>query len=195
MSRVCLRLASASVAALDNRCVRRRESKSSALEHSRRAQFQHGLIARVGVEADEPALLHNIYLPVEDATPVLAPAAPSKTNVLTGTILVVEDEPMIRKLTQRLLVKRGYNVLEAADLSEALALWADQCSAIDLIFTDMVMPGELSGLRLAQRVMAEKPGVSAIAEVESARSDGTAPGGPVSGSACRHPRTPVSWLG
>jgi DNA-binding NarL/FixJ family response regulator len=53
-------------------------------------------------------------------------------------------------------------VLEAADGGKALALWAAHEAEIDLIFTDMVMPGELSGLDVVQQAMAKKPGVKAI---------------------------------
>jgi len=103
-----------------------------------------------------------IYLPVDEAARVVAPAAPSETHPSSGTILVVEDEPMLRRLTKLVLVGKGYNVLEAGDASEALALWANYRAEIDLIFTDMVMPGELSGLELGQRALAEKSGLKVI---------------------------------
>jgi PAS domain S-box-containing protein len=104
----------------------------------------------------------KVYLPVYEASRLVAPSAPGEPLTGGGTILLVEDEPVLRRLTRNVLARNGYNVLEAADASEALALWADHRSTIDLIFTDMVMPGDLSGLQLGQRAMAEKPGLRVI---------------------------------
>lgn len=58
--------------------------------------------------------------------------------------------------TARFLRLRGYEVLEAARPEEAIALWQQHGSRIDLLFTDMVMPGELSGMQLARQFLAEK---------------------------------------
>lgn len=80
----------------------------------------------------------------------------------TGTILLVEDEPAVRILTRKLLVKHGYEVLEATNGEEALALWAKRHQVIDLLLTDMVMPGTVSGLDLARRVLADKPELRVI---------------------------------
>ncbi len=104
----------------------------------------------------------RIYIPADQAARVVAPVAPSGTHTSNRTILLVEDEPVLRRLTKTLLTRDGYNVLEAADASHALTLWAEHRSAIDMIFTDMVMPGELSGLQLGQRTMAEKSGLKVI---------------------------------
>ena len=91
---------------------------------------------------------------------------PSPTTVIVREkmlkILVVEDEPEVRRLARMILVKTGYKVLEAADGPEALALWREHRAEIDLLYTDMVMPGGLSGIDLAQRVLADKPRVKVI---------------------------------
>jgi CheY-like chemotaxis protein len=123
----------------------------------------------------------RVYLPAEvrtGATVVSAgPVAPAPGG--RGLILLAEDEESLRKVTQKYLVRLGYQVLEAADGAEALALWAAREAEIDLIFTDMVMPGELSGLDVVQQAMAKKPGVKAIitsgyntekADLEAARA-------------------------
>src|SRR5512145_1406325 len=60
-----------------------------------------------------------------------------------GKILVVEDDPNIRKLVRVNLVKRGYTVVEAADSAQALALFKEE--ALDLVLLDLVLPG-LSGV-------------------------------------------------
>ncbi len=78
------------------------------------------------------------------------------------TILLVEDEPSLRRLASRSLRNLGYNIFEAANGNEALALWEQHNAAIDLIFTDMVMPEGMTGLELTERLRAEKPGVKAI---------------------------------
>lgn len=65
------------------------------------------------------------------------------------TILVVEDEEMIRTLTVRMLKPLGYRLLEAADGEEALELCRRQCGQIDLVLCDMMMP-KLSGKDFAK---------------------------------------------
>jgi len=66
------------------------------------------------------------------------------------TILVVEDEEEVRKLTARILRKQGYNVLEASQGKEALSLCEEQEGPIHLMVTDVLMPG-LTGAELAKR--------------------------------------------
>ena len=67
------------------------------------------------------------------------------------TILVVEDEELVRKLAIRLLKSQGYKVLEASDGAKALALCEEYRESIDLLLTDVVMPG-MSGRKLADRL-------------------------------------------
>lgn len=73
------------------------------------------------------------------------------------TILIVEDEPVLRDMAQLLLEECGYQVLLAANGREALELWAQHRDSIDLLFTDMVMPAGLSGVELANQLLAECP--------------------------------------
>jgi CheY-like chemotaxis protein len=114
-----------------------------------------------------------------DTTVLVRSAVPA--TVGRGTILLVEDEESLRKVTQKYLVRLGYQVLEAADGAEELAVWAAHEAEIDVIFTDMVMPGELSGLNVAQHALARKPELKAIitsgyhtdkADLEQARATG-----------------------
>ena len=78
------------------------------------------------------------------------------------TVLVVEDEESVRKLTSRILTKLGYAVLEAADGAAALAqLEKDHAGAIRLILTDMVMP-KMSGWDMAQRAAVARPEVPVL---------------------------------
>ncbi len=72
------------------------------------------------------------------------------------TILVVEDEAGVRRLIAQVLRMRGYRVLDAGDAEEALRVFAERESEIDLVLTDMVMPGK-SGRELAEIVHARRP--------------------------------------
>ncbi len=72
------------------------------------------------------------------------------------TILLVEDDPMIRKIVKRVLRKHGYRVLDASNGGEALLL-AEQCSdPIPLMITDVVMP-KMNGRELAERLREQRP--------------------------------------
>jgi PAS domain S-box-containing protein len=97
-----------------------------------------------------------------------APAAPApepaRTGPMTGkeTILLVEDEPVLRRTVERLLSRLGYKVLTAADGTEAMRLVAENGSdAIDLLLTDVVMPG-IKGTELARRLRADHPGLKVL---------------------------------
>lgn len=77
------------------------------------------------------------------------------------TILVVEDEILIRLDLADTLREGGYRVYEAADAQEALALM-QAIDAIGLVITDVRMPGELDGLDLVRRIRAQWPGVPVV---------------------------------
>jgi len=72
------------------------------------------------------------------------------------TVLVVEDEEPLRRLTRRILESRGYFVLDAPDGAEAIALLASTESRVHLVLTDVVMPG-MSGRELAERLLPVYP--------------------------------------
>ena len=78
------------------------------------------------------------------------------------TILVVEDEPAVRALAARLLRKSGYRVLEAESGVAALDVWKEHRNDIDLLLTDLVMPGGINGHELAGKLRADKPSLKAI---------------------------------
>jgi signal transduction histidine kinase len=104
----------------------------------------------------------HVYLPATDEVPeVEAPTPPPPADETTGeTVLVVEDEPAVRNATRRILQGAGYRVLEAADGQQALAEWSD--GAVDLLLTDVVMPGGLSGRELADRLQGQRPGLRVL---------------------------------
>ncbi len=78
------------------------------------------------------------------------------------TILVVEDERVLRDMAHIILEGCGYNVLEAGSGLEALHLWDRHQGAIDLVLTDVVMPEGMSGMDLAQKLQASKPSLKII---------------------------------
>jgi two-component system cell cycle sensor histidine kinase/response regulator CckA len=75
---------------------------------------------------------------------------PEKASLPAGTVLVVDDEPSVRRSTARLLRRAGAEVLEAASASEALAYGRAHGLAVDVILSDVVMP-EVTGIELAQQ--------------------------------------------
>jgi two-component system, cell cycle sensor histidine kinase and response regulator CckA len=77
---------------------------------------------------------------------------PIRSSLVRGgdeTILLVEDEPPLRQLARNILERYGYRILEAASGLDALEVWQQHASEIDLLLTDMVMPGGLTGRELA----------------------------------------------
>ncbi len=77
------------------------------------------------------------------------------------TILVVEDDPDVRQTTVELLEELGYQVIEAEDGPSALRV-LDKHSEIDLLFTDVVMPGGMKGPELAREVRNRRPGTKVL---------------------------------
>lgn len=101
----------------------------------------------------------KIYLPlVEEA---IAPVVPDRPPVepLHGTesILLVEDEDLVRQMARRILTQYGYTVLEAADGQAALRIGRQHPGPIHLLLTDVVMPGGMSGRALAERLAETRP--------------------------------------
>jgi CheY-like chemotaxis protein len=60
------------------------------------------------------------------------------------------------------LLSNGYDVIEAANADAALQLWPERREEIDLLLTDMVMPGSANGLELAEMLLGDKPGLKVI---------------------------------
>jgi len=105
----------------------------------------------------------RVFLPAShEDIPLRPPMPEGMTGLVNGTLLLVEDEPALRKPTMTLLMRNGYRIIEAGDGEQGLALWEKHRSEIDLIITDMVMPGSVSGLDLAERALADKPGIKVI---------------------------------
>ena len=105
----------------------------------------------------------SIYLPLHAAPrPKMNPAA-QQVRALSGreTVLIVEDEPSVRRLTRKFLEISGYQVVEAADVAEAIRVTKDRTGSIDLLLTDVIMP-KLSGPELAKRLRKIKPDLKVL---------------------------------
>jgi signal transduction histidine kinase/ActR/RegA family two-component response regulator len=79
-----------------------------------------------------------------------------------GTLLIVEDEAPLRNSLRVMLQRMGYRVLEAASGDEALGLWENHQADIRLVLTDLVMPGNLSGRELGERLLRQNPRLKII---------------------------------
>jgi CheY-like chemotaxis protein len=95
----------------------------------------------------------NIYFPrtVDPPDEVTAPEVRERSTAGSETILVVEDDDAVRKMTRTFLTINGYKVLEARDAREAIQIVEQHCSAIDLLLTDVVMPG-IKGRELVAQI-------------------------------------------
>jgi len=106
----------------------------------------------------------NLYLPRAEGALSPNPADTTKAGTDTRareTILVVEDDERVRQLTIKRLKLIGYKVLEAADGPSALEILR-RGDTVDLVFTDLIMPGGLSGRDVAIRARAMNPGIKVL---------------------------------
>jgi CheY-like chemotaxis protein len=144
----------------------------------------HGLAAQLGgalTIQSQPGLGTNVelWLPV---APAEAPAGTGPQKALDseaahqskGTVLLVDDEELVRATAADMLAELGYTVVEAASAEEAL-MRVSEGPAPDLVLTDHLMPG-LTGTELARTLRDQRPGlpvliVSGYADVEGIAPD------------------------
>ena len=103
-----------------------------------------------------------VYLPAareDDATAASQPDARAPRG--HETVLLVEDEPAVREMTQVALQRHGYTVLPAASGAEAIRIAKANQGAIDVVLTDVVMPG-MSGPQLVEQLRADHPNLAAL---------------------------------
>ena len=105
----------------------------------------------------------TIYLPqVDDVIESAGSKAPSVTTLQgTETVLLVEDEPNVRALIGKMLERYGYTVLQARDVSDAIAIGESHREPIHLLVSDILMPG-LNGPDLAQRLVRRRPAIKVL---------------------------------
>jgi CheY-like chemotaxis protein len=105
----------------------------------------------------------SLFLP--EAVPAAAEGqpVPSHRPVAKGamTVLVVDDERRMRRQARRILSELGYRVIEAENAADAARL-LERDDSIDLLLTDVVMPGELDGRTLGQWARLKRPGLKVL---------------------------------
>lgn len=90
------------------------------------------------------------------------PLQPSRPDSGAETILLVEDEPAVRRVMVHMLEGRGYCVLNAGSGPEALRVIEREGASVQLVLTDIVLPGGIAGPEVAERARALIPGVKIL---------------------------------
>jgi len=124
---------------------------------------QHQGWVEVESQVGSGTTLH-IYLPRNKNSVEMAAPPPAKTSESGGTetILLVEDDPALRQIAHDILRQQGYRILAAESGASALKVWRDNRAGIQLLITDVVMPGGTNGRELAQQLQAERPELKVI---------------------------------
>jgi len=118
----------------------------------------HGIVAQSGGYVTLESQVNvgtkfTVYLPRAHARPSRELSTGVVVTREGTTILLCEDEPSVRALARRVLVRAGFTVLESSSPSDALRLAREHCPSIGLVVTDVVMP-EMSGPDLADKITA-----------------------------------------
>lgn len=124
---------------------------------------QNGGHIEVDSEVDNGTTF-KIFLPCSTQTVSILPQSQERRDMPNGkeTILLAEDEPMIRSMCTRVLFDNGYKVLEAANGEEALRLAQNHpAGMIDLLLTDVVMP-QMGGIELTSRLGESRPDIKIL---------------------------------
>jgi PAS domain S-box-containing protein len=105
----------------------------------------------------------KIYLPRSTGAGQGAADASPSAEIEGGdeTVLIVEDDALVRKHVVTLVASLGYRTLEAANAAEALAI-IDSGTPIDLLFTDVIMPGSRNGRQLVDEALRHRPGLKTL---------------------------------
>ncbi len=106
----------------------------------------------------------KVYLPLVDRNGEPSAQARTAAAPLPGseTVLLVEDEDTVRMLVQRILERQGYHILASCNAEDALRLCAEHKGQIDLLISDVIMPGGTNGRELARQIMAARPGIKVL---------------------------------
>ncbi|GJE07957.1 Sensor histidine kinase RcsC [Methylobacterium jeotgali] len=106
----------------------------------------------------------KLYLPraIGGATAGPRTSTPVELPRGSATILVVEDEAAVREVACTILRELGYRVLEAGDGEEGLRVFGANAAGIDLLLTDVILPGRIRGRELSERILAVRPEVRVV---------------------------------
>jgi PAS domain S-box-containing protein len=130
----------------------------------------HGIVERHGgwIEVESTVgqgTTFSLFLPVHAPPEVGREPEKKPTSAagpVHGTILVVDDDSGMRRLAAHVLSHAGFQVVQAGSGPEALAAWDEHGGSIDLVFTDMVMPGGMNGIQLIHECRSRRAGLPAI---------------------------------
>jgi CheY-like chemotaxis protein len=138
---------------------------------------QHGGSIFVRSAPGQGATFH-VYLPRSSRDADVQPSATVVQSPRAGRelILLVDDASDVRRAARRTLERRGYDVVEATDTTDALQIVSEWARPIDLVLTDIVMPG-IDGIDLARRMRSIRPELRVL--FMSGYSDAPATGGPL----------------
>jgi two-component system cell cycle sensor histidine kinase/response regulator CckA len=137
----------------------------------------------------------RIFLPLTKAGVEKAPEADPGHRAGKGTVLLVEDETAVREFAAAVLQQDGYTLLQARSGENALEVWKWHSARIDVVVADVVLPGELSGLKLGERLKSEKPALKVILATGYGRETlGTLEGGAKQHDVLTKPYTPRSLI-
>jgi len=108
--------------------------------------------------------LFHIHFPESRHQAQITPVIVTKAKLLDEkeTIMLVEDEESVRRIARNILKKKGYQVIEASTGAEALRIWTEKHDSIDLVITDVIMPGGMTGRQLAEELWKRHPGLKII---------------------------------
>jgi PAS domain S-box-containing protein len=129
----------------------------------------HGIINQSGGHISvysEPGqgAVFKIYLPQVEATEEAPKTRQIRAKPGRGveTILLVEDEDMVRDLARHVLIRAGYTVLEARHGAQAIEIYKQRANRIDLLLTDVVLPDGMSGREVAKRLADLSPDIKVL---------------------------------
>lgn len=103
----------------------------------------------------------KLYFPRVDAAVTVEEARPSPLGTQTGVVMVVEDEPVVRDVTTRILERAGYKVVAVGDGVDAAAMLETMTDSIDVVVTDVIMPN-MSGIALGDWVLDGFPRIGVV---------------------------------
>jgi PAS domain S-box-containing protein len=128
----------------------------------------YGIVKQAGgyinfITRKEQGTTFRVYLPRVEAEREDGIALPASRSAYRGTetVLLVEDEEEVRKVTRQFLQRNGYKVLEASNGMEALQVAQRYIGAIQLLLTDVVMPA-MNGAELRTRLLAQRPNIKVL---------------------------------
>src|SRR5262249_20222099 len=115
----------------------------------------------------------SLYFPSCAAPAAQAQPTSASSASTAKTILLVEPDPRMRTMMRTALEWNGYRVVETDSSSLAITLWPSQSKNVDLLLTDVALPGSLSGRQLAEQFRRDKPSMQVLYTHDSSKkSDG-----------------------